>query len=466
MRQEQIVDALNLLEDDILEETDALRRHGRTATVRWRWMGAGVAACLVLACSWWIFYQNRNTDGEGGTFISGYPSDAGSSELPDGNGENSPLKDETEGQLPSSEFPSGSDSMEIADSNGESTPAMEEVDGLPLLSVMDFSAFGSGAGIGADMAYDVSELISGNPWSESDYFSTLPVYRNPINIDARNNFKVTGMDIVKMWEVLQDTIDRLGLDSASLEMAGPSISIDPLEPIAIEEAVVSAKGDGIELEVGASLTVQIVFDPPATLPDNYNNDFYASYEEKAVLGEYLQDVFSDLIGWNEPTLVVVGGDYSFNGDQSYNVEFYNGEGDLTEKFLNYNFHRIVFYSYPYENQIDMIRIYQPDRSQKLGDYPIITVEKARELLLEGKYITSVPYEMPSEEYVASVELLYSTKEMEEYFMPYYRFYVELTEERNVNQEDQERGLLTYGIYYVPAVEEKYLDGKPPLYFGF
>lgn len=465
MRQERIVDALNLLEDDILEETDALRRHGRTAAVRWRWMGAVIAACLVMACSWWIFYQNRNMDGEGGTFISGYPSDAGSVELSDGNGENSPLKDETEGQPPSSVFPSGSDSMEIADSNGESTPAMEEVDGLPLLSVMDFSATGA-AGFGAEMAYDVSELVSGNPWGESDYFSTLPVYQNPISIDVRNNFKVTGMDIEKMWEVLQDMIDRLGLDNASLEMAGPSISIDSSEPIAIEEAVVSAKGDGIELEVDAFLMVHVIFDPPVTLPDNYNNDFYASYEEKAALGEYLQDAFSSLIGWDEPTLLVTGGGYSFNGNQSYEVEFYNGEGNLMEKILNYNFHRIEFYSDSYGNQLNRIRIIQPDCSQKLGDYPIITAQKARELLLEGKYVTSVPYEVPGEEYVASVELLYSTGVMDEYFMPYYRFYVELPEERNANKEAQERGLLTYGIYYVPAVEEKYLDGKELWHFNF
>lgn len=464
MRQEQIIDALNLLEDDILEETDALRRHGRTAAVRWRRVGAGMAACLVLACSWWIFYQNRNMDGEGGTFISGYPSDAGSAELSDGNGENSPIKDETEGQLPSSEFPSGTDSTEIADNNGESTPAMEEVDGLPLVSTMDFSAYG--AGFGGEMAYDVSELISGNPWSESDYFPALPVYRNPINIDAHNNFKVTGMDIEKMWEVLQDTIDRLGLDNAGLEMTGPSISLDSSEPIAIEEAEVSAKGDGIELTVDASLTVEIIFDPPVTLPDSYNNYYNASYEEEAALGEYLQDAFSNLIGWNEPIFVVAGGGYDIYGNQSYMKFYYNGEGDLTEKFLNYNFHRIAFYGNSYGNQLDRIRIFQRDRSQKLGDYPIITVEKARELLLEGKYVTSVPYEVPGEEYVASVELLYSTGEMDEYFMPYYRFYVELPEERDTNQEAQKRGLLTYGIYYVPAVEEKYLDGKSLWHFNF
>ena len=434
MRQEQIIDAMNLLEDDILKETDALRRQGRPSAVRWKQMAAGIAACLVLTSSWWVIsrYRNVNVNNEKEPSVSGVPSDINGTEISNG----------SEDELPSE----------------------GEVDGLPLLSTMDFSAMG--AGFGAEMAHDVSELVSGNPWGESDYFSMLPVYRNPINIDEGNYFKVTGVDIEKMWEVLQDAIDRLGLDNASLEIAGPSISIDPSEPVAIEEAVVSAKGDGVELRVDASLTVEIIFDPPVTLPDSYNNDYYASYEEKRALGEYLQDTFSNLIGWSEPTLVVSGGGYSIYGDQSYGIEFYNGEGDLTEKFLNYSFHRIAFYGNSYGNQLNMIRIFQPDRSQKLGDYPIITVQKARELLLEGKYVTSVPYEVPGEEYVASVELLYSTKEMNEYFMPYYRFYVELPEERNANKEAQERGLLTYGIYYVPAVEEKYLDGKELWHFNF
>lgn len=436
MRQEQIIDALNLLEDDILEETDALRRHGRPTAIRWKQMAAGIAACLVLTSSWWVISRYRNVN----------------------------INNDKEPSV--SEIPSDINSTEISNGSEDELPPEGEVDGLPLLSVMDFSATGAAGGFGAEMAYDVSELISGNPWSESDYFSTLPVYRNPINVDVRNYFKVTGMDAAKMWEVLQETVDRLGLDSTSLEMAGPSISIDPLEPIAIEEAVVSAKGDGIELEVDASLIAQVIFDPPVTLPDNYNNYYYASYEEKVALGEYLQDTFSNLIGWSEPTLVVSGGGYSIYGDQSYGIEFYNGEGDLTEKFLNYNFHRIEFYGYPYGNQLNRIRIFQRDCSQKLGDYPIITVEKARELLLEGKYVTSVPYEVPGEEYVASVELVYNTGLTDEYFMPYYCFYVELPEERDANKEAQERGLLTYGIYFVPAVEEKYLDGKPPLHFSF
>ena len=96
---------------------------------------------------------------------------------------------------------------------------------------------------------------------------------------------------------------------------------------------------------------------------------------------------------------------------------------------------------------------QPDLSQKMGDYPIINTEKAKELLLKGNYITTVPYELPGEKFIAKTELVYRTGAREAYFMPYYCFYVEIPEE-------ERDGLKTYGAYYVPAVEEEYLTNMP------
>ena len=56
--------------------------------------------------------------------------------------------------------------------------------------------------------------------------------------------------------------------------------------------------------------------------------------------------------------------------------------------------------------------------------------------------------------VKKVELVYKTGDYETYYMPYYRFYVELSE------EEQENGLKTYGCYYVPAVNGRYLEVVP------
>ena len=100
------------------------------------------------------------------------------------------------------------------------------------------------------------------------------------------------------------------------------------------------------------------------------------------------------------------------------------------------------------------RIYQTDLSKKLGDYPIISAKQAKALLLNGNYITTVPYEVADAKYIKKVELIYRASNYDEVFMPYYRFYVELPEEKRDN------GLNTYGAYYVPAVESSYISNIP------
>ena len=102
----------------------------------------------------------------------------------------------------------------------------------------------------------------------------------------------------------------------------------------------------------------------------------------------------------------------------------------------------------------MARIFQPNLSKKVADYPIISAEEAKELLLNGNYITTVPYEMPGENYIAKRELVYRTSKHEKYYMPYYRFYVELPDMKKDNR------IKLYGVYYVPAVNKAYITDMP------
>ena len=93
-------------------------------------------------------------------------------------------------------------------------------------------------------------------------------------------------------------------------------------------------------------------------------------------------------------------------------------------------------------------------SAKAGDYPLISVQEAKELLLNGNYISDVMYELMGEEYIKKTELIYRLGVHEEYFMPYYRFYVELP------QVEKNDGMKTYGAFYVPAVKGAYISNMP------
>ncbi len=174
------------------------------------------------------------------------------------------------------------------------------------------------------------------------------------------------------------------------------------------------------------------------------------------MAEYLKTEYKDLIGFDDPQINIYGGDYNIYSQQGYSIEFFDANGSNTEQIINYNFNRVAFACND-EGKLFLARIYQPDLSEVVGEYPIITSEKASELLSNGIYITTVPYEMPGMEYVKKVELIYRTGKYEEYYMPYYRFYVELPQMPELERDEE---MKTYGAYYVPAVSGEHISNMP------
>ena len=338
---------------------------------------------------------------------------------------------------------------------------------LPMLTIAQ--DIGGDMGFEGLMAYDVSELVSANPWTESAGLTTLPVYKNQLSYDEDN--WVSGVDLDAMTALFYDAAARLGLDPGRLDpvintpsfLRGnefyPSTRNKKLGEYTPEETYyrsakpeLSAEYGGIEIMVSADLTAHITFDPALPLPEEFHWTYHASYQDTAAAAGFLMDAYPALLGMEEAQTDVYGGDRDIYLEQSYHIGFFSGSGDLTEQIVNYNFHRVQFFS-DGEGKLWIVRIFAPDLSEKVGDYPIITAEEARELLLGGNYITTVPDAIPAAENIAKTELVYRTGEREEYFMPYYRFYVELPEwERD--------GLKTYGAFYVPAVEGTYLSHMP------
>lgn len=397
MNAKQISDALDLLDDGLLDEANVPRGNSKRRANWPKWIGA--AACLALAVGAGIGLYA----GKGG-------SRPGPASLP---------------RLPLSE--------EVANPNG-----------------MGYEGY---------LAYDASELVSGTPWKETDNFRTLPVYRNPVTYD-RAGAPVKGIDLDAMKARALEAADRLGVSVQIEDNAPTEEEIDNLReklgeiPEGYFDPVeVTALGDGVEITVYANLTVEILFNPAVELPGEYNFGCHAPYGDMKEVSDYLLGRYRALLAMDDPQIDPTGGDYNIYGEQMYEITAYDGAGDKTQRLLSYSFHRASF-SCDEEGKLWIIRLDGTDLSQKAGDYPVITPEAAGKLLAEGKYITNVPHELPGIEYVKGVELLYLSGRREQYFMPYYRFLVELPQEARAN------GLNTNGAYYVPAVEEAYLTGLP------
>jgi len=319
-------------------------------------------------------------------------------------------------------------------------------------------------GFGGLLAYDISEITNNNPWSGERQPSALPVFKNQLSYDK--DFIVSGADFGKMRELLMEIAGRLGLDAASLEIKDDAPDEEEKQEI-IEKmegdvpdgyfnpTMLIAKADGMEITVDQTMQATVSFEPAVKLPDRYNFRNSASYEETVSVAKYLLGQYKGFLCMESPQINIFHGDYSkydAGYQQEYRLSFYDAGKNNIEGIINYNFRQAEF-DCDDSGRLFQASIRQADLSQKMGDYPIIQTEEAKKLLLKGNYITTVPYKLPGEEFLAKTELVYRTGAREEYFMPYYCFYVELPEE-------EQDGMKTYGAYYVPAVEGKYLSNMP------
>lgn len=163
---------------------------------------------------------------------------------------------------------------------------------LPMLSITENTS--DGMGFEGYMAYDISELINNNPWSETSQLSVLPVYQNSLSYDGA--FNVSGADFGEMREFLIDIASRLGIDANSLTIMDD-------EPDEEEKQIVTERMEGdvpegyfaptkliartsdIEITVDRAMQALVSFEPAISLPKKYNFSYAASYEQIVAVAE-------------------------------------------------------------------------------------------------------------------------------------------------------------------------------------
>ena len=140
-------------------------------------------------------------------------------------------------------------------------------------------------------------------------------------------------------------------------------------------------------------------------------------------------------------------------DRQYQVTDISGEG--AERLLNTNFRKATFAPYD-DNSLWIIRVYDVyDSLEKLGDYPLISIDEAKEKLQKGESAmigTDEKYPVEDMSKVVGIELSYKYSVLDEYTLPYYVFWVETGE--------VQFGLKEYSPIYVPAIEEEYISDIP------
>lgn len=318
---------------------------------------------------------------------------------------------------------------------------------------------GGGMGFEGYMCYDISELDNGNPWSADMNITSLPVYQNGA-YDPSGAGIPTGLGEEEMMERLTLTASALGLEVLSTKVITDGQEEKDIGTVPNgDPTAIHAETTGGTMEVQADGgIIYFLPDEGLALPDAYNFTYSSTTDAEAesVLS-YLIDSYREVLGFGNPK-AISSGDYNIYGEFSRSYQVYDASEDDIENILNYNFRRVSFY--PDENgNLSGIRMNDGLLSaEKLGDYPVISAEEARERLAAGNYQTSVPAAFPGEEYIGKVELVYRTGRLEEVLLPYYRFYVLLPD--TMQPSSAEQGLQIYGAYYVPAIAEEYIVNMP------
>ncbi|MBD5104046.1 MAG: hypothetical protein HDT47_04180 [Ruminococcaceae bacterium] len=325
-------------------------------------------------------------------------------------------------------------------------------------------------GNGIRIAEDISLLEDLNPWNEELKIDSLPVYEM---------FNLTD---TQMNELLKDTAKKMGLtlkDSSFVKNQSPNADLVPYNVLmgfcegeyrGISDITITVYGTG---DVGIRFHDDGYGEDSFIMPDEYSIDHSADESDKARAGlEYLVNEFADLLSFRSPVLnsytesrsMSYANQYAeeMTAINEYKYRVYEDSENTAEKILNYNLAYAEF-----DRSVNSIRgvtlTNKLFASEKLGDYPIITADEARELLLDGKYL--IPFSKDyikdgglKAEDVKKVELVYRFSESR-YLVPYYRFYAEI-EAVPIMYNISGAWLKEYGEFYVPAIRSEYIAGDP------
>lgn len=324
------------------------------------------------------------------------------------------------------------------------------------------------------MVYDISELDSKNPYNPDIELESLPVYKNPCYIEGVSD---AGLELClseeDLAQIAQEYAEKLGVEIKNTEavlasddtmddlgeygsMISSYTAICDGEKYNLETIVISISGDG---------TVCINFDPlwdddenGFVLPENLSFTYSETSDEQAMETlEYFKSEFAQVIGFENPT-AVSWGDRTYSGEKIRQYHFFESHNNYALDIIGHSFTNVEFCPDDYGNLM-LIWISSRDLPLDGVQYPVISGEEAKELLCECTYISSVSSVYLedgkiTEDIIAKTEIVYVTNPANEYYMPFYKFYVKL------QPTGDDGDLLHYGAFYVPAVSGEYLTEYP------
>lgn len=312
---------------------------------------------------------------------------------------------------------------------------------LPVLE-LDTAWLTDGQGAFVLRMRDFSEYSFGSPWSADTGLAALPVFANPVEYaPVEQNRAALSWDEAAMRERLLGLAASLGMDAGeddivcSLDTDGALWSL-------------SLSGGDVSIEVLRDLSARVEFETPLELPVEFS--LSSPRESYEAAGEYFAEHYAALFGIENPRWAVAGGDYNYDGEtQNYSLRVYAAGENTAESLVNYCFGGVALI--PGEDgELRSLRLGSAPES--LGNYPLVSLEEATELVLNGHELPDTLSTLRAED-IAGVTLVYHVGMYDEYYAPYYRF--AFVEREPFYTETLPEGFTGYTFYYIPAISPEY-----------
>lgn len=312
------------------------------------------------------------------------------------------------------------------------------------------------AGFSIVMYPDLKKEKDYNPWNPDMDLKTLPVYTRvpseagiPIGLSEKeinaNLDLYANYFNMKINERHDNTYNPSGKETDSSEEVIYSVTGFS------DQGTITADGYG-------EILYSLPYNKGISLPDGIRLDRQASEEDARRAAEYLHNQYIDLFNSDE-WAYDISGDYTFDGQKIRQYMIYEtGEND-GESILNYNFRNIEFAGSEDGSKLELIRIRNELSAYTFaGDYPLISLDDAYRELYAGNYLANVNRIAVTEDTeIADVQLVYLNYRNFEYVLPCYLFYADITDGVKAFMSGHPESLRSYGMYYVPAVSSDYLN---------
>lgn len=266
-----------------------------------------------------------------------------------------------------------------------------------------------------------------NPYREEDLPETLPVFKNNCYSGGlyQNFFSQEDLQksINKLAEKLEEKEFEFSTDKVQIDTDVPNYEENLIYNVIAESAQYRISANGHSFSINPK-TKEASDKLSAYLSENYDMKNTGEDKEFSVEGELLTTKY----------------------------RAYKKGSTTEENILSYNLSSAEII-YKDDGFIDFVHIDNYlNSSEKVADYKTVTFEKATAKLLIGADVsTSTPEELIiggkiQKEHIVKVDLIYYANNLQEVFVPSYRFYVKLV------NPDESSEIENYGFFYVPAVE--------------